>query len=41
MVESQIDEFTESTIANQQRLLGNNYVFLEKEEIREIFANLY
>ena len=41
MTESQIDEFTESTIANQQRLLGNNYVFLEKEEIREIFANLF
>ncbi|MDO4553108.1 MAG: 4-hydroxybutyrate dehydrogenase [Bacillota bacterium] len=41
MVEAQIDEFTEMTIANQQRLLANNYVFLEKEEIREIFANLY
>jgi len=41
MSEAQIDEFTESTIANQQRLLANNYVFLEKEEIREIFSNLY
>ena len=41
MVEAQIDEFTESTIENQQRLLVNNYVFLEKEEVREIFANLY
>jgi 4-hydroxybutyrate dehydrogenase len=41
MNEKQIDEFTESTIANQQRLLVNNYVFLEKEEIREIFATLY
>ncbi|MDD2621278.1 MAG: 4-hydroxybutyrate dehydrogenase [Syntrophomonadaceae bacterium] len=41
MVESQIDEFTDSTIANQQRLLGNNYVFLDRSEIREIFANLY
>lgn len=41
MVESQIDEFTVSTIENQQRLLANNYVFLEKEEIREIFNNLF
>lgn len=41
MVEAQIDEFTDSTIANQQRLLGNNYVFLDRDEIREIFANLY
>jgi len=41
MVEAQIDEFTESTVANQQRLLGNNYVPLSTEEIREIFANLY
>jgi len=41
MVESQIDEFTKSTVDNQQRLLGNNYVPLSDEEIREIFANLY
>ncbi|MGI6748390.1 MAG: 4-hydroxybutyrate dehydrogenase [Anaerovoracaceae bacterium] len=41
MVESQIDEFTKSTIENQQRLLANNYVFLTDEDIREIFANLY
>ena len=41
MVEAQIDEFTKMTVDNQQRLLGNNYVFLTDEEIREIFANLY
>jgi len=41
MTERQIDEFTDLTIANQQRLLVNNYVFLERDEIREIFANLY
>jgi len=41
MVEAQIDEFTKITVANQQRLLVNNYVFLTDEEIREIFANLY
>jgi 4-hydroxybutyrate dehydrogenase len=41
MVEEQIDEFTKSTVDNQQRLLGNNYVFLTDDEIREIFAALY
>lgn len=41
MTEEQIDQFTEMTVANQQRLLANNYVFLSDEEIREIFANLY
>lgn len=41
MTEAQIDEFAKSTVDNQQRLLGNNYVFLTDEEIREIFANLY
>ena len=41
MVEAQIDEFTKMTVDNQQRLLGNNYVFLSDAEIREIFANLY
>ena len=37
MTEDQIDEFTESTVKNQQRLLANNYVCLEDGEIREIF----
>ncbi len=41
MTEEQIDEFTDSTIANQQRLLANNYVFLDRDEIRQIFAALY
>jgi len=41
MSEAQIDEFTRSTVENQQRLLANNYVYLTDEEIREIFANLY
>lgn len=41
MSEEQIDEFTKSTVENQQRLLANNYVYLTDEEIREIFANLY
>ncbi|MCL2111471.1 MAG: 4-hydroxybutyrate dehydrogenase [Clostridiales bacterium] len=41
MTEAQIDEFAESTVANQQRLLVNNYVFLEDGEYRAIFADLY
>ncbi|WP_027398165.1 4-hydroxybutyrate dehydrogenase [Anaerovorax odorimutans] len=41
MTEAQIDEFTKSTVENQQRLLANNYVPLSDAEIREIFANLY
>ena len=41
MTEAQIDEFTDSTIENQQRLLVNNYVFLDRSEIREVFANLF
>ena len=41
MTESQIDEFTKSTVDNQQRLLANNYVFLTDEELREIFVTLH
>ena len=41
MERRQIDEFTESTVCNQQRLLANNYVYLSDDEIRKIFANLY
>lgn len=41
MTEAQIDEFTKSTVENQQRLLLNNYVALSDAEIREIFVNLY
>ncbi|MBQ2747356.1 MAG: 4-hydroxybutyrate dehydrogenase [Firmicutes bacterium] len=41
MTEEQIDIFTQSTVANQQRLLGNNYMPLSDAELREIFANLY
>ena len=40
MKEEQIAEFAKSTIDNQQRLLGNNYVPLTEEEIAEIFRNL-
>ena len=41
MIEEQIDQITDRTIENQQRLLANNYVFLDHSEIRQIFANLY
>lgn len=37
----QIEEFTDSTIANQQRLLANNYVFLNRDEILTIFKTLF
>jgi len=41
MTEEQIDTFAVSTVENQQRLLGNNYVFIEDAEYRAIFAELY
>ncbi|MDR0520019.1 MAG: 4-hydroxybutyrate dehydrogenase [Clostridiales Family XIII bacterium] len=41
MTEAQIDEFTKSTVDNQQRLLANNYVPLSDAEIREIFVALF
>ena len=41
MKESEIDEFTDSVIAKQQRLLANNYVPLSREEIRSVFQRLY
>ncbi len=41
MTEPQIDEFTKSTVDNQQRLLGNNYVPLSDEELREVFVALF
>ena len=40
MTEKQIDTFTDSTLENQQRLLANNYVSLDRSEIHEIFAKL-
>lgn len=41
MTKEQIDAFTDSTLENQQRLLANNYVPLDRDEIHEIFANLW
>jgi 4-hydroxybutyrate dehydrogenase len=33
--------FTDSVIEKQQRLLGNNYVFLSRDEILNIYSTLY
>ena len=41
MTQAQIPEFTDSVIANQQRLLANNYVFLNRDELIEIYTALY
>ena len=37
----EIDEFTASVLKTQQRLLANNYVPLDEEEIRRIYQALY
>lgn len=41
MTEEEIDTFTDSVIANQQRLLANNFVFLDRSRIRKIYQELY
>lgn len=41
MKEEEIETFTDSVIAGQQRLLVNNYVPLSREEILTIYRNLY
>lgn len=41
MTEEMIEEFTDSVIANQQRLLGNNYVFLDRDALIEIYTKLF
>lgn len=40
MTNEMIEEFTDSVIENQQRLLGNNYVFLDRAALIEIYAKL-
>ncbi len=40
MTEKQIEEFTDSVITNQQRLLNNNYVFLDRNTLIEIYTEL-
>lgn len=41
MTEPMIEEFTDSVIANQQRLLGNNYVFLDRNALIDIYTKLF
>jgi len=41
MQEEEIEKFTDSVIEGQQRLLANNYVALTREDIVDIYKNLY
>lgn len=41
MKEEEIIAFSENVIATQQRLLGNNYVAFEKEDLVNIYSKLY
>ncbi|WP_027632681.1 4-hydroxybutyrate dehydrogenase [Clostridium hydrogeniformans] len=41
MKEEDIEIFTDSVINTQQRLLANNYVSMDKEEIKNIYKKLY
>lgn len=41
MTKEQIEIFTDSVIANQQRLLGNNYVFLDRDALIDIYKKLF
>ena len=41
MKEQEIEEFTDSVLENQQRLLANDFVPLSREDIRDIYRTLY
>ena len=41
MKEEEIIEFTDSVIENQQRLLKNNFVFLDRDRMIKIYKELY
>lgn len=41
MKEEEIETFADTVIKGQQRLLANNYVELSRDEIRDIYRNLY
>lgn len=41
MKEEEIIEFTDSVIENQQRLLKNNFVFLDRDHMIKIYKELY
>lgn len=41
MKEAEIEEFTDSVLENQQRLLKNNFVPLSRDQIKAIYRGLY
>ncbi len=41
MTEDEIDQFADSVLKNQQRLLKNNFVPFDRERIRKIYRELY
>jgi 4-hydroxybutyrate dehydrogenase len=41
MTKEEIQSFTDSVIANQQRLLANNFVFLDRDRIVKIYTEMY
>lgn len=41
MLESEIDEFTQSVMEKQGRLMANNFVELDRNKVREIYSKLY
>ncbi|MDO4965865.1 MAG: 4-hydroxybutyrate dehydrogenase [Lachnospiraceae bacterium] len=41
VTEAEIEEFTDSVIENQQRLLGNNYVFLDRNQIMGVYKKVF
>lgn len=41
MTEAQIEEFADSVLANQQRLLANNFVPLDRDRLIKIYRELY
>ena len=41
MTREQIEEFTDSVIANQGRLMANNFVELDRDRLIKIYTELY
>lgn len=41
MKEEEIEQFTDSVIENQQRLLNNNFVYLDRDRMIKIYRELY
>jgi 4-hydroxybutyrate dehydrogenase len=41
MKEAEIQSFTDSVIENQQRLLANNFVFLDRDRIIKIYTEMF